>query len=391
MCLTKNCEYCAQPFTAKRSTAHFCSEKCKKVHQRTTTSNKRLTPRQKLENSSFMLRLVSACVRSGTVAILPRTPEQWAELYDLHCRAAILNYSLPDGETVALSHFCPASKRGVLTARNLGVWPAKVNNQFQDKLMPYGVQVSRERWNDKTLKVSSSAQARTLIIKLHGRTIEALRPTALPLTNIARQVKDLMKKSGIAFDKLISMSKAELLALLNKYGITRDEVKPAVFASTLANVHQQEIGHQIKLYGDTANGQALQQFQQLTREYRQNDEHVDEDEQPFDPYLLYGSLAITGHAADALKALQEDIQNNNRQPTVISASDDYDEEDEMIELDDGTVIFSFASKRNSAMLNDQCLYNWYVKSKHYDRKKSITSGEIRSLYDNSTNQQQAAA
>lgn len=390
VCLNKPCEHCAQPFTAKRSTARFCSETCKKKHQRTTTSNKRLTPRQKLENSSFMLRIVSACVRSGTVAILPRTPEQWADLYDLHCRAAILSYSLPDGETVALSHFCPASKRGVLTARNLGVWPAKLNNQFQDKLMPYGVQVSRERWNDKTLKVTSAAQARTLIIKLHGRTIEGLRPTALPLTSIAKQVKDLMKKSAIAFDKLISMSKAELLALLNKYGITKDEMKPAAFANTLANVHQQEISHQIKLYGDTENGLALIAFQQLTREYRQNDEHVDEDEQPFDPYLLYGSLAITGHAADALKALQEDIQTNNRKPTVTSG-EDYDEENDMLELDDGTVIFSFASKRNSSMLNDQCLYNWYVKSKHYDRKKSITSGEIRSLYDNATNQQQEAA
>ncbi|WP_314143050.1 hypothetical protein [Buttiauxella noackiae] len=177
------CKHCGSAFTAQRSTAKFCSEKCQKAHQRTTKNCKRLTPLQKLENSSFLRRLVDAVARSGTASILPQSPDQWRELYELHCKAAIFNYSLPAGQAVDIAHYCPSSKRGQFTVRNLGIWPHDVNNQFQAQAMPYGYAVSRERWSDPRQKVTSKAHARTLIIKLHGKTIEALRPTSLPLTH----------------------------------------------------------------------------------------------------------------------------------------------------------------------------------------------------------------
>lgn len=377
-----SCKHCGSTFNAKRSTAKFCSEKCQKAHQRTTKNCKRLTPLQKLENSSFLRRLVDAVARSGTASILPQSPDQWRELYELHCKAAIFNYSLPPGQTVDIAHYCPSSKRGQFTVRNLGIWPHDVNNKFQASSMPYGCMVLEGRWSDTHQKVTNKSQARTLIIKLHGKTIEALRPTSLPLTNIAKQVKTLMKKTSIPFDKLISMDKASLLALLNKHGITKDEMKPAAFASTLSQVHMSEISHQLKQYGESANGLRLQQFQTLARQHI-TDGVYDETtgdllKEGFDPFLLFGSLAITGKAAEALNKLQAHIEQFDLTPAATIA--EYDP-DEGLELSDGTVIFERIKGRPSHQLNSDQLYQWWVKQPQCSKTDSVTVATIREHYD----------
>ncbi|MGB9095611.1 hypothetical protein [Erwinia sp.] len=319
-----------------------------------------------------MRRLVSAAVQSGSVAIFPTSQDDFSALYALHAKAAIYNFSLEDGQKVELSHYCPASNRGAYTVRNLGIWSASDNRKFSDKHMPFGSQIAAKAFSDPHYKVSSTKDAREKIIKYFGHLITQITSDTgnhinLPLTQITKRVKKIMKTTNIEFNKLISMSKEDLITLLNKHGITKDEVKPAAFASTLSDVHRREIYNQINLYPGKAAD--LQELAQLCR-----DSASDE----FDPYLLFGSKAITGRAGEALQELRDYITLEG----IILNSNSFADPDAAIELDDGTKIYEEIEGRKVSELNSDQLYSWYKDSKHYNSKASITTARIKEFYQN---------
>ncbi|MEN3753983.1 hypothetical protein ABC733_18920 [Mangrovibacter sp. SLW1] len=212
MARLKLCKHCGKEFLAERSTSEFCSDKCRVAHNRSLTQPKRLTPRQKIEGSTFFNRLVNEALRAGTVRIFPAGQEQWDKLYQLHAKAAILNFSLPKGQGVDISHYCPAVKRGAYEADNLGIWPASVNKSHGSKDMPYGKVVPASSYRDPAYKCLTRAEAKKQILHHFGKYITNIQRDGkkinLPLTHFTKQVKELMKRENIAFEKFLSMSKS---------------------------------------------------------------------------------------------------------------------------------------------------------------------------------------
>lgn len=438
------CQHCGKQFEAKRSTARFCSEACKKASQRKGNARIRLTPQQRQAGSSFVAWLVTTVKRSGSLAVLPAPTNQagWNDLYRLYAKSQCFNYSLPEGESVHLSHYCPASNRGALTASNIGVWPAAVNLQHGDKGMPYGVQIPLDTFRKGSVEGMTTGHIRNAILKRHGDNLSKLKTLrgtdlkSLPLTPVTQAIKQLIRLTGRSFDSLISLSRKALNELFEQYDIdpaldailtrlpldrtdstpadqqTLKELAMTVTKRPLSDftdMTKTEIIQLLKrhnvtkgmvktvpLFHDTLGNvhrqEALHQLKQFaTRTNPKSAQAVADLKQfadladrattdTFNAWLECGSLAITGRADTALMKLKRLIAQRDIEPAAPSNYVDADP-DSCLQLDDGTIIFEVIDGRPSSDLTSDQLYSWYATSRHYDRRSSVTGAAIRQLYD----------
>ncbi|HAW8312325.1 TPA: hypothetical protein JLT01_004266 [Escherichia coli] len=423
------CSHCKKQFEAQRRTAKFCSPACKMASQRKGTQRVRLTTKQKLQGSTFLQFLVTHVKRSGSLAVLPAPNNQqgWNELYSLHAKAQMFNYALPEGQSVHVSHYYPASSGGKLVARNLGLWPAALNQSFSTQSMPFGSRVNPESRSRYACTEWPAAKIRTAIIKHCGDSITNVTK-ALPLTPVTKAIKRLMTLTGKSFDSLFSMkrsdldalfqkhdidphldatlnrftsdelreilmtetnrpatdftdmTKQELLTLLKRYNVTKDMVKPSVFQKTLSDVFRDECFHQLHTYeAKPATDEKGKQAITDLRTFADMAKRVPENAR-LDPWLECGNFAVTGRADMAIQKLNRLLSSRDIGLTPDSYSPDVDP-NAALELDDGTVIFESIKGRTSNELTTDQLYSWYVTTPHYNRKKSVTTAIIRNLYD----------
>ncbi len=429
--LNKTCKHCGKPFLAERSSSEFCSDKCRKAYKRSLNKPKRLTPKQKIEGSTFFNRLVNEAVRAGTVRIFPSNQNAFNQLYELHAKAAILNFSLPKGQGVDISHYCPSVKRGAYEPSNLGIWPSQVNKSHGSSDMPFGKQIkSYTEYGDPKYKCSTRAEARKLILQHFGQYIANIhrdgKKISLPLSPFTKKVKELMKRENIPFEKFLAMSQREILALFHKHGLDKEKLRVVMSKEKLAkecslrdipfddtrdedgkltikaeellsiltannvtkedlqNFHMQDILRQ--LFRD----EALRQIKlypaktELLKEFLYSCDAFEKLFEDVPAWVKFGSYAITGKASVAIDKLKKACNRQSFNYEQLTSTTNYQpiETDSALILDDNTHIFEYTTLRQESELTSDQLYTWYAKECQMrgERPQRVTDTQLRELF-----------
>lgn len=202
----KTCACCGSPFQAKRATARYCSEKCKKQSQRKKSAPKRLTQADRIERalqSPFGQWLQATVKRSGTWTL---NGVDLRTLYDEYQRFQRLRSACHDPKP-EIAHYHSLKHGGLTSPSNLGLWPAALNRKFGSRSLSH----IGESWDGLT------EDGHHDIAKSHGAQLAALqKEVGLQPSLRNKLINKASDVSGLSRDELKALGMEGVTEILDK-------------------------------------------------------------------------------------------------------------------------------------------------------------------------------